>query len=54
MFHVSVSVVNQWGEWRSVVRLKFVCLNLGLGRFSSIISRFKCGLCGKTLKAQNL
>ena len=37
----------------SVVTLKFLCLNPSLERFSSTKSRFKCGLCGKTLIAQN-
>ena len=36
-----------------VVRLQFLCLNPGLERFSSTISRFKCGLWGKTLIARN-
>ena len=39
------------GEWENMVRLKFFCLNPDFERFSSTISRFKCGLCGKTLIA---
>ena len=38
------------GEWDKV---KIYCLNPGLERFFSTISRFKCGLCGKTLIAWN-
>ena len=41
------------GGMGSVVTLKFLCLNPSLERFSSTKSRFKCGLCGKTLIAQN-
>ena len=41
------------GKWESVVRLKLLCLNPGLERFSSTISRFKCELRGETLIAQN-
>ena len=40
-------------DWGSVLRLEFLCLNPGLERFFSSISKFKCGLCGKTLIAQN-
>ena len=36
-----------------MVRLKFLCLNPGLERFSSTISRLKCGLYGTTLIARN-
>ena len=39
------------GKWGSVVRLKFICLNPGLERLFSAISRFECRLCGKTLIA---
>ena len=38
------------GKW---LRLKFTCLNPDSERFYSTISRFKCGLSGKTLIAPN-
>ena len=40
------------GEWGSVVRLKFPCLNPALERFSAT-SRLKCEFGGTTLRAQN-
>ena len=35
------------GEWYSVVRFRFLCLNTGVEIFSSTISIFKCEILAK-------